>query len=253
MDVRYLQRAGRPEIAYVHSPAAQGGEKHPMVMFLGGYRSDMSGTKATYLEEQCRARGQGYLRFDYSGHGMSGGIFAQGTIGAWKQDALDILDHITREPVVLVGSSMGGWMALLVAQARAGMIHALVGIAAAPDFTESIYASLNAAQKAEFMQAGKLAVANDYSAEPYAYTKQFYEEAKEHLLLDKSHTIDFPLRLIQGMRDKDVKWETAVKIQKTFRSDESDVIFIEDGDHRLSRPEDLEIIDKEVRSVSGYF
>jgi pimeloyl-ACP methyl ester carboxylesterase len=245
MQVQFLTRCGLPRLAYIYTPG-----KGPVVIFLGGYRSDMTGTKAVFLEEQCKARGQGFLRFDYSGHGQSGGTFAGGTIGSWKEDALAMIDTFADAPVILVGSSMGGWMALLAALVRPGLVCGMVGIAAAPDFTEEIYSHLTAAQKAELEKNGRVSVPNDYSDQPYEYTKAFYDEAKSHMVLNQPRTLAFPVRLIQGRRDKDVPWETAVKIQKNFASPDFDIIFIEDGGHRLSRPEDLEIIDREVRCVS---
>lgn len=251
MNVKYLERAARPRLAYVYTPAAGQGGDYPLVMFMGGYRSDMTGTKAAYLEEQCRARGQAYLRFDYSGHGLSEGRFEDGTIGAWAQDALDVLDHVSKGPVVLVGSSMGGWIALLVSRARAGIVKGLVGIAAAPDFTQELYARLDKAGIAQLEKTGQAIIPNDYSDEPYVFTKIFYEEAKKHLLLHEKHRIDFSVRLIQGMLDQDVPWQTAIKIQQTFEGGEVDVVFVDDGEHRLSRPQDLELIDREVAGVSG--
>ena len=251
MSIQYLKRENKQDIAYVYTAPSVEGDKYPLVMFLGGYRSDMGGTKATYLQEQCAARGQAYVRFDYSGHGQSGGEFEEGTIGQWLDDALAILDHVMNESVVLVGSSMGGWIALLVARARAGVIDGLVGIAAAPDFTEEIYCRLNGAQRQELEENGTAYVENDYSDEPYAFTKVFYQEAKSHLLLGEVRVVNYPIRLIQGGQDKDVPWQTAIKIQKVYEGAESDIVIIEDGDHRLSRSDDLEIIDKEIKSVSG--
>ena len=249
-DVSYLERDGKPDLAYVYTPPSNDGEKLPLVMFCGGYRADMTGTKATYFETQCAARGQAYLRFDYSGHGVSQGRFEDGTIGGWAEDARDILDHIARGPVVLVGSSMGGWIALLVARARSGVVQGLIGIAAAPDFTEDLFERLSPAQREELMNEGELKVPNDYSDEQYHYTKQFYEEAKDHMLLTKKQNIDFPVCLIQGMQDNDVPWETAVKIQKNYAGSEVDIVFVDDGDHRLSRPEDLELIYREIANMS---
>jgi pimeloyl-ACP methyl ester carboxylesterase len=254
MSVQYLERTGKPRLAYVYTPAEGAGASYPVVMFLGGYRSDMNGTKALYLEEKCAARGQAYLRFDYSGHGQSAGTFDEGTIGSWMNDALDVLDHVAADaPVVLVGSSMGGWISLLVARARAGTgrIKGLVGIAAAPDFTEDIYARLSDAQKAEMRETGRTAVPNDYSDTPYTYTQAFYDDGKAHLLLRGDQRLSHPVRLIQGMLDNDVPWETAVKIRDVYGLAQEDVIFVEDGDHRLSRPEDLVLIDREVQIISG--
>lgn len=250
--IQKLTRPGQPALAYVYTESTGEGKKLPLVMFCGGYRSDMSGTKATTLEQRCKDRGQAYLRFDYSGHGLSEGKFDDGTIGQWKQDAVDVLEHVCESgPAVLVGSSMGGWIALLVATSWKGTLKGLVGIAAAPDFTEDIHARLSEEQKKELQDKGRLAVANDYSDVPYAFTRALYEEAKKHLLLTKERSIDFPISLVQGMRDKDVPWETTARIQKAFTGAEVDVVLVGDGDHRLSRDEDIELIDREIKRLCG--
>lgn len=251
MSISYLKRPDKPDLAYIYTPASEKGSHLPLVMFCGGYRSDMKGTKAVYLEEQCKARGQAYVRFDYAGHGDSEGQFEDGTIGSWCEDALAVFDHVAQGPVLVVGSSMGGWMALLIARAREGGVHGVIGIAAAPDFTQEMYGRLSDQQKYDFAQNGFVEVPNDYSDEPYYFTQGFYEEAKAHLLLEHDHKHDFPIRLVHGMRDVDVPWETAARIQKTYHESDLDILYIQDGDHRLSRPEDLDVIDREVRSLSG--
>ncbi len=255
MQLQYLQRSGKPKLAYVYTQnegQSKGNRKPcPLVVFCGGYRSDMTGTKALYLEAQCRARGQAFLRFDYSGHGASEGRFEDGTIGAWYGDAADMLDFIAgKDPVVLAGSSMGGWIALLLATRWKGDVKGLVGIAAAPDFTEEIYRSLTPAQQKDLQEKGAASVENDYSDQPYHYTKLFYEEAKQHLLLHAQHDVIFPITLIQGKRDLDVPWQTVGAIQKSFPGAQG--VFVEDGDHRLSRPQDLELIDREIQKICGF-
>ncbi|MBK9562412.1 MAG: alpha/beta hydrolase [Micavibrio sp.] len=195
--VQKLSRPGQPSLAYVYTESAGEGKKLPLVMFCGGYRSDMNGTKAVYLEEQCRVRGQAFLRFDYSGHGQSEGVFSDGTMGSWLKDALDILNHVCPSgPVLLVGSSMGGWIALLVALNWKGTLAGLVGIAAAPDFTEDVYARLTPAQQRELDETGIIRAANDYSDEPYEFTRTLYDEAKKHLLLDRERRIDCRMTLV---------------------------------------------------------
>lgn len=250
MDVHYLEREHKPTLAYHTIPADGAGKSLPTVIFMGGYRSDMTGTKATYLEKQCAARGQAYVRFDYRGHGESDGIFADSTIGDWLEDALAIFDLTVKKKAIIVGSSMGGWIALLTGLLREHKIAGLIGIAAAPDFTEELYSRLSDAQKQALEEHGIAHIPNDYSDEPYIYKKSFYEEAKSHLILEQKHNVKFPIRLIQGMQDADVPWETALKIQKAFDNKELDVVMIDDGDHRLSRPQDLEIIDREIESLS---
>ena len=246
----FLKRADQPNLAYIYTPPHTN-NTDPIVMFCGGYRSDMFGSKAQYLEDQCKNRGQGYLRFDYSGHGISEGEFNDGTIGQWANDAIAILDHISKnKSVILVGSSMGGWMALLIARARPQNIRGLIGIAAAPDFTEDLFARLEKQQQDEMMENGFVKVPNDYSDEPYHYSREFYLEAKQHLLLSKQYTHNFPIRLIQGKQDQDVPWQTTQKIEKSYGGD-IQTILIDDGDHRLSRPQDLPIIDHEIVSINA--
>jgi len=250
--VSFLKREGKPDLAYRFSPAQDKGQALPLVVFCGGYRSDMNGTKAVFFEKQCQVRGQAYVRFDYSGHGESGGAFEDGTIGSWCEDAKAILEHVADGPVMVVGSSMGGWIALLLARAKAGMIQGMVGIAAAPDFSEDLFARLSTEQQGEMMREGFVKVENDYSDEPYHYSKSFYEEAKTHLLLNEPQNTDFPIRLVQGMQDKDVPWEMAVEIQKNYGQGDVDIVFVDDGDHRLSRPEDLDLINREIISLSDF-
>jgi pimeloyl-ACP methyl ester carboxylesterase len=245
-----LKRPGKPDLAYHYSPGANA--KLPLVMFLGGFKSDMGGTKAVFLEAQCRARGQAYLRFDYSGHGESGGNFEGGTIGLWTEDALDLFDFIGPAKAILVGSSMGGWISFLLMRRRAEKIAGMVGIAAAPDFTGDHYPDkLTSAQMQILMRDGRLEVPTPYGPDPYVFTRALYEDALQHYILDRVSTIESPVTLIQGMADPDVPWEITAKIQASLKGAPVDVILIEDGDHRLSRPEDLAIIDREVQSLSA--
>lgn len=211
----------------------------------------MSGSKATGFEALAKARGQAYLRFDYSGHGQSEGDFNDGTIGQWASDAIAILDHVAKGPAVLVGSSMGGWMAFLTALARPQRIYGMIGIAAAPDFTEEIYRRLDAAQKNDMREKGFAMVENDYSNEPYYFSQHFYEEAETHLILNKNHRFSFPVHLFQGMRDIDVPPQTVAAIMSGFAASNITATYIEDGDHRLSRPEDIALIDSKIREMSA--
>ncbi len=238
-------------LAYVHSKASGKGLELPAIMFLGGFKSDMNGTKAIYLEEQCKSRGQEFVRFDYSGHGLSGGEFINGTIGSWKNDALEIIDNIITRDVILVGSSMGGWISLLLLSERLQQIKGMVGIAAAPDFTKDIKAMMSDEQRSMLEKTGQLEMANDYSDEPYIFTKALLDDGAKCSVLDKQHNVNIPITLIQGKQDADVPWEKALKIQERFKNSDVEIIFIDDGDHRLSRPCDLETIDKAVMSLSN--
>lgn len=256
MDIQFLKSAGHEDLAYVYTPPDDnGGKDYPYAMFLPGFRSDMDGTKALYLEEACRKRGQGFIRFDYSGHGRSGGRFEDGTIGRWKEDARAILDHLVPQgrKAVLVGSSMGGWIALLLAKERPESLAGLIGLAAAPDFTLGIEAEMSAGQTEEMAARGLISVANEYSDEPYIFTKALIDDGRENLFLNGTvYDFPFPVRLIQGMKDSDVEWQTAHRIKNALSGDaDADVLLIEEGDHRLSRPQDLDLIDVQLREISG--
>lgn len=250
MSIRYLNNSRSEKLAYIHYSATEQGEHLPTVMFLGGFKSDMEGTKAIYLQEQCQNRGQEFVRFDYTGHGISEGEFTDGTIGKWAQDATDILDNVVSRDVILVGSSMGGWISLLLLLSRSERIKGVIGIAAAPDFTTDIENQMTEEQRQMVKDIDRLEVPNDYSDEPYIFTRALLEDGKKQSLLNRTHNINAPLTLIQGKQDADVAWEKAIKIQECFKGANTQVIFVDDGDHRLSRPEDLELIDEQVRSMT---
>ena len=230
-----LTRPGGATIAYRR---LDGGE--PGVMFLGGFRSDMTGTKATALEAACRAAGRAFVRFDYSGHGESSGDFIDGTIGGWRDDAVAVLDEAARGRQVLVGSSMGGWIMLLAALARPERVAGLVGIAAAPDFTEDLmWNRYGAEMRAELETKGVVHVPSDYDDRDYPIAHRLIEEGRRHLLLRRPIAIHCPVRLLHGRRDEDVPWMTAPRIAERLLSEDVRVLLVPDGDHRLSREEDL--------------
>ncbi len=221
----------------------------PTVVFLSGYRSDMTGDKATALAAFCAERGRAMLRFDYSGHGSSGGRFEDGTIGVWTEDALAAMDHLTDGPLILVGSSMGGWIALLCAVARRDRIAALVGIAAAPDFTEALmWQALSFEQRARLMQHGVIHVPSQYG-DPTPITRALIEDGRNHLLLSSPIALDCPVRLLHGQADPDVPWEMALRIAEQLDSADVQVTLVKDGDHRLSRPQDLALLRRTVSAV----
>lgn len=251
-DIQFLERKDAPALAYRHLKAAKAGENKPAIIFMGGFKSDMEGTKAQFLEDYCRDKGLEYVRFDYRGHGSSGGEFTDGTISRWKQDALDIMDHINPDRTLLIGSSMGGWIALLTMLERAEKVSALIGLAAAPDFTGDLYAAkLNPEQQEILEREGRVSVPNDYSDEPYIFTKDLFDDACKNFLLQRENTIEAPITLIQGMLDSDVPWEITARIQNAFKGERVDVVLIDDGDHRLSRPEDLKILADQVENLLG--
>ncbi len=221
----------------------------PGVVFLGGFRSDMTGGKATHLESVCRERGQAFLRFDYQGHGQSDGAFEDGTIGRWARNAIEIIEGVTEGPQILVGSSMGGWMMLLAALALTPRIAGMVGIAAAPDFTENlIWPELNEAQKQEIQEKGVVYTPSDYG-EPYPITMQLIEEARGHMLLSNTIPLTCPVHLLHGMKDVDVPWQISMVLTECLASEYVQVTFVKDGDHRLSTEANLKLLSDTLQAM----
>jgi pimeloyl-ACP methyl ester carboxylesterase len=225
--------------------------KTPTVVFLSGFKSDMGGTKALYLETVCKEIGQSFIRFDYSWHGASEGKFEDGTISQWLSDTLKIVDELTTGKIILVGSSMGGWLALLTALQRPNRIKALIGIAPAPDFTESlIWEKFSEKQKSEVLQNGKTLIPNCYDdQEAYPITRNLIEDGRKHLLLGKTIAITCPIRLIHGMQDDDVPYQYSEKISAAVESKDVQIAYIKNGDHRLSTPENLELLKSQLLGI----
>lgn len=218
----------------------------PGVIFMGGFKSDMTGTKAVALESFCRGRGTAFVRFDYQGHGASSGRFEEGSIGQWSRDALAVFDRLTEGPQIVVGSSMGGWMMLLTALARPERVAGLIGIAAAPDFTEDlIWSTLDETDRATLMETGVLLKPSDYG-DPYAYTRLLVEDGRDHLLLRGTIPLTCPVRLLHGMRDADVPWRTSQRIAERLAGDDVRITLVKDGDHRLSRDQDIALLCRTV-------
>jgi pimeloyl-ACP methyl ester carboxylesterase len=216
--------------------------RQPGVVFLPGFRSDMEGSKAIALRDHCAAAGRALLRFDYGGHGTSAGRFEDGTIGQWAADAIAVLDALTEGPQLLVGSSMGGWIALLAARARPGRVAGLIGLAPAPDFTtELMWPAFSDAQRAEIMENGVLHLPSQYG-EPTPITRALIEDGPRHNLLDAPIPLRCPVRILQGMRDPDVPWRHALRLVDALEGADVRLHLIKDGDHRLSRPEDLALL-----------
>ena len=242
-----LTREDGATIAYRRSAG-----KAPGVVFLGGFMSDMTGTKARTLHEFCAARGQAFLRFDYFGHGASSGAFADATVGRWKDDALAALDRLTDEPQVLVGSSIGGWLMLLAALARPQRVAALVGIAAAPDATEALmWRRFPESVRTTILTAGAMRIPSDYSPEGYLITRALIEDGRRHLLPERDIGIACPVRLLHGMADPEVPWQTSIDLASRLRAADVQVTLVKDGDHRLSRPSDLALLLRTLESLLG--
>jgi pimeloyl-ACP methyl ester carboxylesterase len=223
----------------------------PGIVFLGGFVSDMTGSKALALEAHARARGQAFLRFDYQGHGASSGRFEDGTIGHWAEDALAVLDGLSEGPQILVGSSMGGWIMLLTALARPERIAGLVGIAAAPDFTETLlWDEFGPEIRATLERDGVYYQASDYDEATYAITRRLIEEARGHLLMKGPIPISCPVRLIHGTADTDVPHALSLELMERLESGDVEVTLVKGGGHRLSEPEDLARLTRTVAALS---
>lgn len=232
-------------IAY-HQVAGAG----PGVVFLGGFRSDMTGTKALALQDWAERHGRAFLRFDYSGHGASAGAFLDGCIGDWAEDATAAIGALTTGPQVLVGSSMGGWIALLVARALPARVAGLIGIAAAPDFTEdSMWAGFDATQRAEIAIAGQVALPSEYSDDPYVITRRLIEDGRKHLVLRTPLDLPFPVRLLQGTADADVPVSVALRLLDHAEGPDIRLTLAKGADHRFSSDACLAMIESALDEV----
>jgi pimeloyl-ACP methyl ester carboxylesterase len=241
----YLTTPQGRQVAYLRTAGAG-----PGVVFLGGFRSDMGGTKALALQDWATRQGRAFLRFDYSGHGASSGEFLDGCIGDWAADAVAVVDALTTGPQVLVGSSMGGWIALLVARARPDRVAGLVGIAAAPDFTEdSMWAGFSDAQRAEMAATGRVALASEYSDDPYVITQRLIEDGRRHLVLRNPLDLPFPVRLLQGTADADVPTAVALRLLEHASGPDIRLTLVKGADHRFSTPDCLAMIETALDGV----
>ncbi len=247
-DRAAAQRLARPDGATIAYHAHHG--KLPGAVFCGGFNSDMGGTKALALEQACLAEGRSYIRFDYFGHGQSTGVFAEGTIGRWRDDVLAVLDGVARGPQVLVGSSMGGWLATLAALARPGKVAGLVLIAPALDFTERLMRpGLPAEALAALDRDGVWIRPSQYGPDGYPISRRLLDEGRDHLVLDQPIPYRGPVRILQGMDDPDVPWRHALDTAAAFAGGDVQLTLIKDGDHRLSRPQDLDLLERSVAAV----
>ncbi len=220
--------------------------RKPAIVFLPGYMSDMEGTKALALADWAAAESRAMLRFDYGGCGRSSGEFEGQSLADWRNDVLAMIDGVTKGPVVLVGSSMGGWLMLLVALAWPERVAGLVGIAGAPDFTAWGY---TAEEKMTILREGRLEQPSAYADTPYVTSRAFWESGEALRLLHSEIAIDCPVRLIHGQADADVPWAWSLDLMKKLRSADVQASFVKDGDHRLSRPQDISLLLETVRTL----
>ena len=230
----------RPKLAFRHNKGAA-----PTIVFLCGYGSDMEGGKALHLEAWATAQGRAFLRFDYAGCGQSEGSFEDETLATWRDDAVRMIDMV-EGPVVLVGSSMGGWVMLLAAKERPERVAGMVGIAAAPDFTDW---GFTMDQKMTLLQHGRLEKASDYSDQPTVTTRAFWASGEANRMMVRPIEFDGPVRLLHGQKDKEVPWQRAGALAELFRSDAVQTVLVKDGDHRLSRDQDLALLVRALEDV----
>jgi pimeloyl-ACP methyl ester carboxylesterase len=242
----YLITAQGRKIAY-HKTEGTG----PGVVFLGGFFSDMEGTKAVYLEQWARETGRAFLRFDYSGHGLSSAKFVEGCIGDWAEDAYEVISHLTEGPQILVGSSMGGWISLLTAKRMSARIAGLVTIAAAPDFTEdSMWEWMDEIMRAKLLREGVVFLPSDYG-DPYPITKRLIQDGRKHLVLREPLNLAFPVRMLHGTADEDVKMDVALRLLEHANGDDIRLSFVKGADHRFSDERCLRLIRKAIHSVTN--
>jgi pimeloyl-ACP methyl ester carboxylesterase len=236
--ISFLSRKDGLCLAYAHTPGTG-----PTLVFLPGFKSDMMGSKALALEAQAVAEGRAMLRLDYSGHGQSGGRFEDGTISRWRDDVLCLIDIITQGPLLLVGSSMGGWLALLVALARPDRVAAMVLIAPAPDFTNwGIEASMRDIDRAAIARDGYYIQPSDYGPDGYQITAQFLKDGQDNMLMNDAINVVCPIHLLHGQQDQDVPWKVSLDLAEKLASTSVRLTFIKDGDHRLSRQQDIVLL-----------
>ncbi|MSO73228.1 MAG: alpha/beta hydrolase [Rhodospirillaceae bacterium] len=243
----FLPRAGGARLAYNR---LQG--RAPGVIFLHGLMSDRGGNKAMALEAHCARRGQAFVRFDLFGHGASSGRFEDGTISRWTEDAIAVIDGLSEGPQALVGSSMGGWVMLRAALARPRRIAALVGIALGPDFTEDLmWTKFSEDQRQTLTDTDIVELPSEYNDGPYRISRQLIEDGRRNLLLGNPIAISCPVRLIQGQQDSAVPWQTSLRVAENITGADVQILLVKDGDHRLSRPADLEKLCALIDEVSA--
>ncbi len=245
MEPSYLETGDGRRIAYHFTEGAE-----PTLIFLGGFRSDMTGTKASVLEGWAKGAGHAFLRFDYTGHGASSGDFLDGSIGDWARDAEDAITRLTSGPLVLVGSSMGGWISLLMARRIPERTAGLIGIAAAPDFTEdSMFEGFTPAQRAELESAGFVDTPSDYSDEPYRITRRLIEDGRNNLVLRSPLDLPFPVRLLHGTADTDVPVSVALRTMEHATGPDIRLTLVKDADHRFSEPDNLALVARTIEEL----
>jgi pimeloyl-ACP methyl ester carboxylesterase len=243
-ELLFLDRDGGEKMAY-----RKAGGAGPGVVWLGGFRADMGGTKASVVADWADRKGRALLLFDYFGHGNSTGDFEAGTISRWRDDALAALDTLTEGPQILAGSSMGGWIATLLAHARPERIAGMLLIAPASDFTEKLMWDLMPEEaKREIIETGRLLHTSDYDGESFAITRALIEDGRKNLVLDRTLEVSYPVRILQGMNDRDVPWQHSLSLVEKIEGDVR-LILVKNGDHRLSAPPHLKLLERTLDAL----
>lgn len=246
LNINYLKSSFGENLAYSHE---ENGSK-TSVFFFGGYASDMTGTKATALSQWCEKNNYNFIRFDYSGHGKSEGNFEDGGITKWSSEAAEVLKSFSNEKNIVIGSSMGGWISLIVSLRNLNLISALIGIASAPDFVVGEWNRLSDEQKAQIKNDGKIIINWDKYNDDYTITYKFLKDGMNNMLLNSAINVDCPIRLLHGRLDQVVSYETSEKIIEKITSKNKKLTIIEDGDHSLSRESDLQLLFDNIRELS---
>ena len=246
LNINYLKSSFGENLAYSHE---ENGSK-TSVFFFGGYASDMTGTKATALSQWCEKNNYNFIRFDYSGHGKSEGNFEDGGITKWSSEATEVLKSFSKEKNIVIGSSMGGWISLIVTLKNLNLISALIGIASAPDFVVGEWNRLSDEQKAQIKNDGKIIINWDKYNDDYTITYKFLKDGMNNMLLNSAINVDCPIRLLHGRLDQVVSYETSEKIIEKITSKNKKLTIIEDGDHSLSRESDLQLLFDNIRELS---
>ncbi len=248
---QWLDRPQAARLAYVYTPSSADGSSLPTLVFCAGYRSDMLGSKALYLEQEAHKRGQGFLRFDYRGHGQSEGRFEACTVSDWLQDTLDVIDQVVKGRVILVGSSMGGWIALLAALARPQRVVGLQLIAPAPDFTRDLFFDrFDEPIKHTLQSQGYVELPNDYSDQPYHVSMALIEDGDRHLLLKDVIPFNGPVRILHGQADTAVPWQRSLTLSEKLASGDVRCCFLKGRDHRLSADDELALLAEQTAELS---
>lgn len=249
MDAQFLTRETKEKGTQTLAYRQEKGDG-PGLVFCGGFRSDMTGTKAAALADWAKAQNRAYTRFDYFGHGASSGTFTDGTMSYWRGDIPHILDHLCDGPQILVGSSFGGWLSLMAALDRPEKVAALVLIAPAVDMTERLmWARFSDKARAKLMQEGLVHDPSEYDPEGYPITRALIEDGRTHLMLDAPIELTIPVRILHGQKDDAVPWQLSLELAACLRSDNVELHFIKNGDHRLSAPDEIARLFRLIDSV----